>query len=144
MSRRRIKRIVLMGELREYAASETLIDGEALDKMLLVVLDGRIDYCIERRDHSPLERRFLGTGDVCGVLSFVSDGRRRVTAVAQRRCQVLCLNWQGIQRVSRYFPRASVLLFRNLAAILGERMDARLSQQGAVLPELDKLHRHAS
>jgi len=144
MTRRQIKRIALMGELRDYAEGEAVIRREVLDKMLIIVLDGRIDYRIERMDHSLLERRLLGMGDVCGILSFVSDGRRSVTAVAQRPCQVLCLNWQGIQRVSRYFPRSSVLLFRNLPAILGERMHDRLLREGAVFPKLERWDHHVS
>jgi len=87
----------------------------------------------ERTDGSVSTLHSCSAGGVFGVAALVCGRQRIATAVARAPTSVLSLDWPRIQRISRFYPRTAALLFRNLSALIGER----LTEQ-AVAREVDR------
>lgn len=60
----------------------------------------------------------LTAGDSLGEMGLVSDGRRMAGAQAVEDTVALRISYEGLQKV----PSTAILLFRNIAAALSERL----------------------
>ena len=61
-------------------------------------------------------------GDVFGEIALVSKVPRTADVVATQDLKVLVVNWDSISVLSKVYPRTAAKIFRNLAAIMGDRL----------------------
>ena len=61
-------------------------------------------------------------GEVFGEIALVNPGPRSATIHAIGDTVCLELDWEGIERIRRFYPPIAAHLYRNLAQILGERL----------------------
>jgi len=117
-----IKRIILMGRVREYRAGEVIMRQGEVARELFILLEGQGEIRTTGPAPIPDSTRSIGTGHVFGVVALVCGRPRISTAVATQDAKVLSLTWHCIHQGARFYPRIAYQLFRNLSAILGARL----------------------
>ena len=118
-----IKTIVLLGRLVERAPGEAIVRAGEPGKSLFVVLDGEARVSVQdARAPKDFEVARLGPGDIFGEMALVEPGPRTagVEAVTALRC--LEIDWNGLERIRRYYPRIAGKLFLNLSRVIGARL----------------------
>jgi uncharacterized protein len=61
-------------------------------------------------------------GGVFGETGMVGDGYRTFSARAEAATEILRLDFAALERLRKRFPFTAAKVFRNLATILGERL----------------------
>ena len=120
-----VKTVVLLGRLVERAPGEAIVRAGEPGKSLFVVLDGEARVSVrDAQAPKDFEVARLGPGDVFGEMALVEPGPRTagVTAVTALRC--LEIDWNGLERIRRFYPRIAGKLFLNLARVVGARLKA--------------------
>ena len=64
----------------------------------------------------------LGPGEVFGEIALVDPGPRSADVRALEPLKYMEIDWDGLRRIQRIFPRIAGHFFRNLAVILGGRL----------------------
>ncbi len=115
-----IKKLILLSEVRELAAGDTLFQAGQPGSALHVVLDGELElWGGEDGPFRALKR--CGPGESVGESALLEGAPYRHSATALAPTRTLVLHWEGIRRVVRRHPRIAADLFRNLSLILGGR-----------------------
>jgi CRP-like cAMP-binding protein len=76
----------------------------------------------KRPDGSRKNIRNLTAGEIFGEIALVTRVTRTADVVARENCRILALNWEGIDHITRVFPRISTKLFRNLSTIVSNKL----------------------
>ena len=118
MSRWQAKKIMAMTEIREYDEHEAiLLQGQQVNN-LFVLLDGEIEGWRTRSDGSSYSIGVSEPGAVFGIM-FPDSGQLCFSdMVALSKARVLKLKWSDIDQISRYFPRLSLRLHKNISSIV--------------------------
>jgi CRP-like cAMP-binding protein len=118
-----IKKLVLISEVREVQAGELIVsEGDRGDEMF-VLLEGTVQVEKNQPDGSRQALDQLSPGQVFGEMALVTQHPRSATVVALSPGKLLVLKWDGIQRISRIYPRTSSRVFQNLSAVLSQRLE---------------------
>ncbi len=117
-----IKKVLLTGEIRDFASNEQVYHKEQSGTELYLVLNGRVEYRLLGDDGSVNSLGQRLPGQIFGVVAVLTSKRRSVDVVAMEPSQVLLLNWERISRISRTFPLIALKLYRNLSTILGDSL----------------------
>lgn len=113
-----IKKLILLAEVRDLLAGDTLFRAGERGDELYVVLDGELELWGGRDGpFRALARR--GPGETLGEGALLEAGPRTESATALVGSRVLVLRWDGMRRIVHRFPRVGARLFRNLSLILG-------------------------
>jgi predicted RND superfamily exporter protein/CRP-like cAMP-binding protein len=127
-----IKRVVLVGDVRQFPPGHVIMrQGEVGDEMF-VMLDGVAEVWRHYRDGSSQRLSMISTGHLFGEVALMGHSTRTADVVATEPITVLALNWKGLDRVGRYFPHIAAKLFRNISAILAGRV-ATIEERQSVL-----------
>lgn len=117
-----IRRIILLGRvIRCQNGDKIMRRGERGDG-LFILLRGKVAVETVRTDGDADRLKVASTGDVFGLAALMCGRPRVASATALGEAEVLCLDWERLQRISRLFPRSAYKLFRNLSMIMGERL----------------------
>lgn len=122
MRRLQIRRIMLLGQVSRFGDGERIMQRGERGDAIFVLLNGRVAIETPKADGSAESFHVASTGEVFGLAAMMCDRPRVATATALGRAEVLALDWARLQRIARLFPRSAYLLFRNLAAVIGERL----------------------
>lgn len=117
-----IKKVLLVNDAREYQTGELIIEQGEPGKRVFVILEGRVEIRKRRADGAVIRLKTMAMGEVFGEIALVSRRPRTAEVKAIEPTRVLGLSWEGLNRLSRIFPQISVKLFRNLSAIVGDRL----------------------
>jgi hypothetical protein len=126
-----IKRVVLTGRVDRFEAGQVVMARGEHSREMFVLLDGAVQIETERSDGSVRTFHSCSPGGVFGVAALVCGRQRIATAVARAPTSVLSLDWPRIQQISRFYPRTAALLFRNLSALIGERLTEQAVERAA-------------
>jgi predicted RND superfamily exporter protein/CRP-like cAMP-binding protein len=121
---RQIKKVILVSDVRNYAASEAIVRQGAKEREMYVLLEGKADVFRRQGDGSTEKLRQLSTGDVFGEIGLMGATGRTADVIAAEPVSTLVVEWNSIDRVARYFPRIASHLFRNISSIVAERLAA--------------------
>ncbi len=118
-----IKKVVLLGRILEKKEGELAItQGEPGNSMYLL-LEGQAE--VVERDAGTDRKMTLAqlkAGDIFGEIALVEAGPRSADVRAVRPIRYLEIDWEGLKRVQRVYPRIGGRLFLNLSRILGQRL----------------------
>ncbi|MES9881782.1 MAG: response regulator [Sedimenticola sp.] len=138
MKTSQIKKLILLSEIRDFEAGDTLFRQGESGHELFVVLAGRVE--IWKNDQQGLRALAqLADGEIFGEMALIRSQRRSVSVAALNRTRVLVMRWDELQRIKRISPRIAARLFTNLSMVLGDRLDmAMASRDNPIHRQLDQ------
>jgi len=116
------RKLVLLGGLRPLRAGDYLVrKGEAGNELYMVV-SGRLRAFDVGADGREVTFRELGSASVIGEVAVLGDRVRSAHVVAETDTEVLVISDAALERIQRRFPFTAAKLYRNIAAVLSERL----------------------
>ncbi len=102
-------------------AGETIFDEGDAGSHMLILLDGKVSI------HKAGEngRRLLsheGKGRIIGEMALLDRERRSATCIADSDCELLTVNHEGLDRLSREHPALAYRFMFALARLLSKRL----------------------
>jgi len=133
-----VRRVILLGAVRNFGAGDAIMrQGEGSEE-LYVLLDGRVQVSTQKSDGSRELVQLHRAGDVFGVAALVCGRPRVGTATACGPTRVLGLSWARIRRIGRIYPRSACHLYRNLSSLIAGRFaDRALAPAGGTTGAAD-------
>lgn len=122
MRRSQVRRVILLGTLREFGCGEQIMRQGEDGEELFVLLDGSVHITTVRADGSGERVDVCRVGDLFGVAALMCGRQRLGTATACEPTRVLALDWARVRRIGRFYPGIAALLYRNLSAIIASRL----------------------
>ncbi len=118
-----IKKVVLLGRLRETGAQELAVREGDKGASMYLLLEGQAEV-IGREAKTGREIMFaqLNPGDIFGEIALVEPGPRSADVKAVQSIKYLEIDWEGLKRIQKIYPRIGGRLFLNLSRILGQRL----------------------
>jgi len=117
------KKVCLLGRMKEKRAGEYAVVQGDLGNSMYLLLDGKADV-IGHDETTGQDVTFttLKPGDIFGEIALVKAGPRSAHVLAREPIRYLEIDWEGLKRIQRIYPRIGGKLFLNLSRILGERL----------------------
>ncbi len=122
LSRWEARKVVLTGMLQSLAAGEYAIRRGDQGRHLYMVVAGRLLVVDSDLDGHERTLAIVDAGGVFGETGMVADGYRTFSARAETPSEILQLDFGALERLRKRFPFTAAKVFRNLARILGERL----------------------
>ncbi|MBN2516550.1 MAG: MMPL family transporter [Deltaproteobacteria bacterium] len=118
-----MKRIVLLGRVLTRETNElAVVQGEEGASMYLL-LEGTAEVITrDKKTGRDIVLTTLEPGDVFGEIALVEPGPRSADVRTLEPIRYLEIDWNGLKRVQRIYPRIASRLFLNLSRILGGRL----------------------
>ncbi len=118
-----IKKVVLLGRMLEKEAGGLAVKQGELGKSMYLLLEGTAQV-VGRDEKTGKEMVFakLGPGDIFGEIALVEPGPRSADVRVLEPIKYLEIDWEGLKRIHRVYPRIGGRLFLNLSRILGQRL----------------------
>lgn len=102
---------------------QTLIEEGDDSRDLFILLAGKVKIQIESiTPYVEIGITKLGVGEVIGEMALLQNGPRCATVVAVEACELARIPAGSLQELMGRNPHAGVLLMRNLARILADRL----------------------
>jgi predicted RND superfamily exporter protein len=123
LSTGQIKKVVLLGRILEKKEGELAITQGEPGSSMHLLLEGEAE--VVGRDPDTGRKMILAQlkpGDIFGEIALVEPGPRSADVRAVRPLKYLEIDWEGLKRVQRVYPRIGGHLFLNLSRILGQRL----------------------
>ncbi len=117
-----IKKAILVSDVRRIGPGCAIVTQGTAGREMFVLLAGTAEVWQNGPDGSRVKVVKLLPGDVFGEIALVSDLPRTADVIATAASQVLALEWDGIRRVAKHFPRIASAVFLNLSSIIGARL----------------------
>ena len=103
------------------AGEELFAEGDAGDS-IWIIKSGRVEVFKNIRGDVDRTLASLGPGDVIGEMSFVNQSRRSAGARTSEASEFQLLSTAAFQRIQAEHPAIAAGFYRNIAAILADRM----------------------
>ncbi len=119
-----IKKVVLLGNVKHARSGEIIIQRGDQGHSMYLLLDGCVTIEVENEQTGELVLvDYLDPGRVFGEFAIIKPGPRSANIHAIGDTMYLELDWNCMERIRRLYPRIAAHLYRNLAQILGERLE---------------------
>ena len=122
LSRWEARKVVLTGMLQSLAPGDYAIRRGEHGRDLYMVVAGRMVVVDHDLDGQERMLAIVDPGGVFGETGMVSDGYQAFSARAETQTEVLQLDFDALERLRKRFPFTAAKVFRNLARVLGERL----------------------
>lgn len=122
MRRLQIRRVILLGQVSRFHDGDKIMQQGEQGNAIFVLLQGKVAIETIKADGTADMVKVASTGNVFGLAALMCGKPRVATATSMGDTEVLALDWERLQRIARFFPRSAFFLFRNLSAIVGERL----------------------
>lgn len=117
-----LKRIALLGVLRDYTpGAPIVVTGEASREMY-VILEGGAEVVVRNTKGEQIRSVSLKAGDVFGEMAFITGDARSADVNAVGATQVLAIDNDSMGRVQNRFPRVAAKFYSNVASVLSNRL----------------------
>ena len=123
-----LRKVILLGELREVPDGEHVLRQGEMGRDMFVVVSGNLDVHRLAADGQRHALGGVGPGDIVGEMAFVDSAERSASAVAKGFSEVLRLDVAALERVRKRFPFTGAKLYRNLAMVLSRRARGHLER----------------
>lgn len=132
MSRMEIKRMILLSQVNEYKAGETVIQQGKADDTMFVILQGRVEVIVEYDGQEKKIARLARKGDTFGEAAYAANVPRtasvRVTKDSEP-LRVILLNQEKVSATLRFYPRLHAKLNHNISKLLAQRLATQLLKE---------------
>ncbi|MCF8091603.1 MAG: MMPL family transporter [Desulfotignum sp.] len=117
-----IKRVILLGKVLEIPKGETAISYGDYGHSMFLLLEGSAEILAYKKDGTKRSVGQISPGEVFGEIAMVNPGPRTADIRALSDIKYLEIDWKGMARIQRIYPRIALHLYRNLSWILGTRL----------------------
>ncbi len=118
-----MKRIVLLGKVQAKDAGDLAIEQGEEGSSMYLLLEGTAEVVMrDIKTGKDILLTNLNPGDVFGEIALVEPGPRSADVRALEPINYLEIDWNGLKRIQRIYPRIASRLFLNLSRILGGRL----------------------
>lgn len=118
-----IKRIVLLGRILTAEAGGLAVSQGEEGSSMYLLLEGRAEVITkDKKTGKGIILAKLNPGDVFGEIALVEPGPRSADVCALEPISYLEIDWNGLKRIQKIYPRIASRLFLNLSRILGRRL----------------------
>jgi len=118
-----MKRIVLLGKVQTKDAGNLAIEQGEEGSSMYLLLEGTAEVVMrDIKTGKDILLTKLNPGDVFGEIALVEPGPRSANVRALEPINYLEIDWNGLKRIQRIYPRIASRLFLNLSRILGGRL----------------------
>ncbi|MDO9566827.1 MAG: MMPL family transporter [Candidatus Desulfaltia sp.] len=118
-----IKRIVLLGRILTAEAGGVAVSQGEEGSSMYLLLEGRAEVITkDKKTGKGIILAKLNPGDVFGEIALVEPGPRSADVCALEPISYLEIDWNGLKRIQKIYPRIASRLFLNLSRILGRRL----------------------
>ncbi len=118
-----MKRIVLLGKVQTKDAGDLAIEQGEEGSSMYLLLEGTAEVVMrDIKTGKDILLTKLNPGDVFGEIALVEPGPRSADVRALEPINYLEIDWNGLKRIQRIYPRIASRLFLNLSRILGGRL----------------------
>jgi CRP-like cAMP-binding protein len=100
-----------------FKKNEILVQQGKQSKVVYVIATGKVNVTI-----SGARLAQLGSGQVCGDMSFLENTLASATAIAEEEVQAYALAWQDLIDLFELFPHLASRFYRSLAVNLSRRL----------------------
>ncbi len=100
-----------------FKKNEILVQQGKQSKVVYVIATGKVNVTI-----SGARLAQLGSGQVCGDMSFLENTLASATAIAEEEVQTYALAWQDLIDLFELFPHLASRFYRSLAVNLSRRL----------------------
>ncbi|SRR6266404_403907 len=115
-----------------FKKTETLVRQGTHSKIVYVIATGKVNVTVSR-----IRLAQLGSGQVCGDMSFLENTTASATATAEEEVEAYALEWQSLMDIFELFPHLASRFYRSLALNLSRRLREQimLKQGGSPDPK---------
>jgi len=118
-----IKRIILLGKISTSEAGGLAISQGEEGSSMYLLLEGRAEVITkDKKTGKDVILSKLKPGEVFGEIALVEPGLRSADVRALEPINYLEIDWDGLKRIQKIYPRIASRLFLNLSRILGARL----------------------
>ncbi|MCP4131476.1 MAG: MMPL family transporter [bacterium] len=121
--KRQIKKVILLGQIEKKEKGDVIIRQGDWGRSMFVILNGSVQVSgTNIKTKKEYKVSSLPPGSVFGELALLKEGPRKADIIAKEAVILFKIDWNGLKRVQRVFPRISSKIYRNLSIILGGRL----------------------
>ena len=118
-----IKKVVLLGKMDDIHEGEIAVKQGEYGSTMFIILEGTATVFVEHTESGgEIELTTLGPGDIFGEIALVRPGPRSASIRAETRVKCIEMDWDGLERIRRFYPWLSSKLLLNISRILGQRL----------------------
>jgi uncharacterized protein len=117
-----IKRVILLGRVLETPKGEAAVSCGDYGNSMFLLLEGSAEILAYREDGTKRPVGQISPGEVFGEIALVNPGPRTADIHALTDLRYLEIDWKGMVRIQKIYPRIALHLYRNLSWILGTRL----------------------
>ncbi|MGB0662575.1 MAG: MMPL family transporter [Pontibacterium sp.] len=121
MTKKQIKRFILLGNQSDYAAGEVIMQQGDTSNEMMVVLSGRVDVLLEKEGSEPVKLASLESGALVGEMAFLKGVPRQATVIATEDTVCMVMSPESVERSLKSQPKLSTLMYRNLSELVTDR-----------------------
>ncbi len=119
--------VVLMGEIKRFAAGDTIVRrGDRGDEMYVIIRGAAQVWAGSGGERKRIAEHHRG--DVFGEMALVRHNERSADVVAAGDVEVLAVDERFLDRIQRRYPRIASKVFLNLTRILSDRLQNMTDQ----------------
>jgi hydrophobe/amphiphile efflux-3 (HAE3) family protein len=122
LNRWEARKVVLLGVLKSLEPGEYAVRKGETGTAMYMVVSGHLRASDVGADGRERTLSHLTPGMVFGEVALVGEGTRIAHVIAESPSEVLALDFKSLEGIRKRFPFTGAKLFRNVAAILGERL----------------------
>jgi len=100
-----------------FKKTETLVRQGTQSKIVYVIATGKVNVTV-----SGIRLAQLGSGQICGDMSFLENTVASATATAEEEVEAYALEWQSLMDLFELFPHLASRFYRSLALNLSRRL----------------------
>jgi hypothetical protein len=118
-----IKKIILLGRIREAEAGDMLIREWDHGDSMFLVLKGEIQvFGTREQTGREIMYNLLLPGDIFGEIAMLEPGPRSANVRAKTRSSYVEINREDFDGLQKMYPRIAAKALRNMARILGNQL----------------------
>jgi len=118
-----MKRVVLLGKVMERDAGELAVTQGEEGSSMYLLLEGKAEVVTrDEKTGKDITLTQLNPGDIFGEIALVEPGPRSADVRTLEAVRYLEIDWNGLRRIQRIYPRIASRLFLNLSRVLGIRL----------------------
>jgi hypothetical protein len=122
MKRSELKKVVLMGVLREFRDGDVIVQQGTNGREMYLILEGDAEVRVDKAGGAGVEVKKLIRGDIFGEIALITGEKRSANVIASGAVNVLQIDERSLANVKERFPRIGAKLYYNLSSILSDRL----------------------